>query len=120
MMVPGRLREVMSGWVGRHVVLGIRPEHLHLVPIAASSDGAVETGEMEVVVTVVEPLGNHMDVYGQTALGEQVVARVEARTGLDRDARVRLFADLRRVHFFEPGETGMNIGLMKEPTHALA
>ncbi|MEZ0266660.1 MAG: ABC transporter ATP-binding protein [Phycisphaerae bacterium] len=114
--IPGRLRENLSGRVGQHVVLGIRPEHFHLSPVG----GPGECAEIEVIVTVIEPLGNDMDVYVRTALHDPVVARVEARAGLERDARVRLYADLRRVHFFEPGEAGMNISVSKEAAHALA
>jgi hypothetical protein len=61
-----------------------------------------------------------MDVYVQTSLNDRVVGRLEAQGGLTADARVRLYVDLRRVHFFEPGVTGMNLSLTTEPTHALA
>jgi hypothetical protein len=61
-----------------------------------------------------------MDVYAQTRLTDRVVGRLEAQGGLTADAQVQLYVDLRRVHFFEPGVTGMNLSLTPEPTHALA
>jgi hypothetical protein len=67
-----------------------------------------------------EPLGNDMDVYVQTRLNDHVVGRLEAQSGLTTDSELTLYVDLRKVHFFEPGETGMNLSLSKEPTHALA
>src|SRR3954469_12704227 len=114
--VPAHLRERVAGAVGRHVVLGIRPEHFHLNPIGGEGDCC----PMDVKLNVIEPLGNDMDVYVQTSLNDRVVGRLEAQGGLTADARVRLYVDLRRVHFFEPGVTGMNLSLTTEPTHALA
>jgi hypothetical protein len=50
-----------------------------------------------------------MDVYMQTANNDHVVARLEASAGLTPDSRIEVYADLRKVHFFEPGETGTNL-----------
>jgi multiple sugar transport system ATP-binding protein len=36
--VPARLRDRLAGQVGRHVVLGVRPEHLHARPTASERD----------------------------------------------------------------------------------
>jgi len=115
--VPAHLRDRLAGMVGRHVVLGIRPEHFHLTPIGG---GEGDCCPLDVKLNVIEPLGNDMDVYAQTRLTDRVVGRLEAQGGLTTDAQVRLYADLRRVHFFEPGVTGMNLSLTTEPTHALA
>jgi hypothetical protein len=75
-------------------------------------------------VNVVEPLGNTMDVYMSTELDNPVVARLEAlgaaQAGLRAEARATVHVDLRRVHFFEPGVTGMNLSKTSEPIHALA
>jgi len=136
--------------VGRHVVLGIRPEHLYLRPIRPDDPAGGASGDpsgalsapLDVKVGVIEPLGNDMDVYVKTALHDHVVARVEAQEAqsgsaantafgtLQADAAATLHADLRKVHLFEPGETGMNLSLetqsvetsspATEPTHALA
>ena len=46
--------------------------------------------------------------------------QVEAQAGLQRDSEQSMFVDLRKIHFFEPGETGMNLSLKSEPAHALA
>jgi multiple sugar transport system ATP-binding protein len=109
--VPSHLRDRLAGRVGRHVVLGIRPEHFHLQPTGGEGNYCPLT----VKLNVIEPLGNDMDVYVQTALKDHVVGRLEAQGGLQMEAQITLHVDLRRVHFFEPGETGMNLGLAKEP-----
>ena len=107
------LRQRMSAHVGRHVVLGIRPEHLHVRP----AEGDVK---IEATLNVMEPLGNNMDLYASTCLHDQVVARVEAQAGLQADSRMALFVDPHKAHFFAPGETGMNLCQTSEPAHALA
>jgi multiple sugar transport system ATP-binding protein len=105
--IPRELQPVLQNWIGRHVVLGIRPEHLHLRPIENEAGSA----PLDLALSVIEPLGNDMDLYMQTRLNDHVVARVEAQSGLEGQARVSVHVDLRKIHFFEPGETGMNLSV---------
>jgi multiple sugar transport system ATP-binding protein len=119
--IPARLRDALAGRVGQHVVLGVRPEHLHLRP--TDQEGA--SSPLTLKVSVVEPLGNDMDVYAETAVGHRVVARVEAAEeygSTSGDSEVKMFVDLRKIHVFEPGETGMSLSLTtpREPAHAIA
>jgi multiple sugar transport system ATP-binding protein len=112
--VPARLRQRLTGHVGRHIVLGIRPEHFHLEPTGGQGDSC----PINVTLNVIEPLGNDMDVYVRTSLTEQIVSRLEAQAGLPIDAALTLHVDLRRIHFFEPGETGTNLTLTGKPATA--
>ena len=120
--VPARLAGRLAGFINRPVVLGIRPEHFYMRPPDANSTA------VNLKVNVVEPLGNDMDVYMSTNLNDHVVARVEAESaqggalgdGLRADTQATLYVDLRKVHFFEPGETGMNLSLTNETDHAAA
>jgi len=117
--VPARFREILAGRVGQPLVLGIRPEHLYLRPV----DAGGEEAKIEVTVNVIEPLGSDMDVYLATAVTDHLVGRLEAQSGLQAGSAATVFVDLRKVHFFEPGETGMNLSLEKpanhlEPAHA--
>jgi multiple sugar transport system ATP-binding protein len=116
--VPAHLRERMAGYAGKRVVLGVRPEHLHLRQTE-------ESMPLKVKITVIEPLGSDMDVYMCTSLHDHVVGRVEAQSGLATDKEATVYVDLQKVHFFEPGATGMNLSLggttsHSEPAHALA
>jgi multiple sugar transport system ATP-binding protein len=115
--VPPVAKERLASRAGRHVVMGIRPEHLHLTPLDAGAS-------IKVRLNVVEPLGSDMDVYMNTALHDHVVGRMEAQGGIQSGAEATVYVDLRKAHFFEPGETGMNLSLEtsspSEPTHALA
>jgi multiple sugar transport system ATP-binding protein len=112
--VPRQLKDPLAGQVGRHVVLGVRPEHLHSKPTGGEGDYCPLT----VRLNVVEPLGNSMDVYAQTALKEHIVGRLDAQSGLQADSSMTLYADLRRIHFFEPGDTGQNLTRQAGLTHS--
>jgi multiple sugar transport system ATP-binding protein len=114
LLVSAAARERLSAYNGKPVVLGIRPEHLKVKP----ADGA--TAPIQVVINIIEPLGSQMDVCVSTCLHDQVVARVEAQEGLQAGMRMTLFVDPRKVHFFAPGETGMNLSQTSEPFHAIA
>jgi hypothetical protein len=64
-------------------------------------------------------------LYMNTTLHEHVVGRVEATAGLQMDMQTTVYVDARRLHFFEPGETGMNLTLAGEASpvesaHAMA
>lgn len=113
--VPAHLTERLAGLVGKHVVLGVRPEHFHVRP---DETGAVTPIRM--TIDIVEPLGSDMDLYMSTVLNDHVVARVEADSRLQTDSQATLYVDLPKVHFFEPGETGMNLSRTSEPAHAVA
>jgi multiple sugar transport system ATP-binding protein len=112
--VPEHLKPRLTAYTNKHVVLGIRPEHFHLKPVDGESTG------IKVQLNVVEPLGNDMDIYMDTTLHKHVVARVEAQMGLTMNTAATVYVDVRKVHFFEPGATGMNLGLANEPAHAVA
>jgi multiple sugar transport system ATP-binding protein len=114
--VPAPLREAMAPWVERHVVLGIRPEHFQL----RAMDEDALSAKIEGKVVVIEPLGSTMDVYMDLPLHKHVVGRVEARANLQVGLQAPMYVDLRKIHFFEPGETGMNLSLTSEPAHAVA
>jgi ABC-type sugar transport system ATPase subunit len=101
--VPERFRDRLAGKVGSHVVLGVRPEHIHMAKTADT------LASLPVKVNVIEPLGKEMDVYLKTALHDHVVARVEARHSVKPGSDATAYIDLSKAHFFEPGETGMNL-----------
>ncbi|MGA2230549.1 MAG: sn-glycerol-3-phosphate ABC transporter ATP-binding protein UgpC [Tepidisphaeraceae bacterium] len=132
--IPQALRQRLERYAGKEIVLGIRPEHLQLRrpheapnggPYAPSPvDGGAAAARIEMKINVIEPLGNNMDVYLSTAFHDGVVARMEARSDLSVNSAATMVVDLRKAHFFQPGDTGMNVSLeilspTSEPTHAL-
>jgi multiple sugar transport system ATP-binding protein len=106
--LPQRLSTKLAGRLGQPVVLGVRPENL-----SHRSDGPFAGPEnaLNVKVSVVEPLGDKMDVYVSTDTHEHIVCRVDAHSQIGEGQSFSLRLDMGRVHVFEPGEAGMNISL---------
>jgi multiple sugar transport system ATP-binding protein len=105
MPINGELGARLGGWMSKHVVLGIRPEHFHLHQTSTA------TVPVQVKVNVVEPLGNDMDAYIDTPLHSHKICRIEADPDLKGGITATLFVDPSRVHVFEPGVVGRNLGL---------
>ncbi|MCG3177683.1 MAG: Trehalose import ATP-binding protein SugC [Phycisphaerae bacterium] len=107
--VPDRHREGLGRYAGQAgLVMGVRPEN-----VSERSDGdfAGPDNALNVEVTVVEPLGDKMDVFVKTARHDHVCCRVDAHAKIEEGQKLPMRLDMRRVHFFEPGETGMNVSL---------
>ncbi|MFT3785860.1 MAG: sn-glycerol-3-phosphate ABC transporter ATP-binding protein UgpC [Tepidisphaeraceae bacterium] len=114
MPIPNDLTAQLSPYVGKHVVMGIRPEHFHLH--RTSPDGVT----IPVKVNIVEPLGNDMDAYVSTALHEHKTVRVEADPSLTGGKTIDLHVDPNRVHVFEPGVVGRNLTIRSTSKVAVA
>jgi multiple sugar transport system ATP-binding protein len=108
--LPDRLKAALSGRIGQRLVLGLRPEHL-----SDSGQGrfAGEENVLDATVSVVELLGDKMDLHVSTPSHEHLVCRVDAHRGVRDGMRLPLHLDMRHAHIFEPGPEGLNIGLPK-------
>jgi multiple sugar transport system ATP-binding protein len=117
----------LEDYLGRKVILGIRPEHLEdaaLVPDAAP--GSV----LDMQVELREELGSEVDMHCRigvapvhpVAAGEPgaaaqdavapltaaIVARMDPRTTLAESQTARVHVDLAALHFFDP-QTGASL-----------
>ncbi len=101
----------LNGQPDRQVVLGIRPEHFLACPSEFSAP-------IKLRLNVIEPLGGDMDLYANTRFHEHVVARIPAQSDLRADTSITLYADLRKIHLFASGETGVNLCRPSELAHA--
>jgi multiple sugar transport system ATP-binding protein len=115
--VPSRLERRLSGYEGRRLTLGIRPESLSHRGVGVF---AGEENSIEVTVSVVEPLGDKMDVYVQTPSHDRIICRVDSHSEIREGMALAMHLDLSRVHFFEPGETGVNVSLNGQGASASA
>lgn len=94
-----------KGYVGKEVVLGIRPEDIHEEPVfLEASPNTIVNANIEVA----ENLGHEMYLY-ITGLGQDtIIARVDGRAALKEGTTVELAFDMNKVHFFDK-ETTLSI-----------
>ena len=94
-------RPALEPYVGKEVVLGVRPEDLEYVKGVDKPRG----NRFQGVVDVIEPLGSETYFYVQTG-AHMVVSRSEAKMD-HRDAghRLQFEINLDKVHFFDPETT---------------
>ena len=101
-------REALAGRAGEDATLGVRPEAM--IP-SAEQKAAGADNALPVTVSVVEVLGDKMDVHATVQDGTPLVARVDAHAGLEEGQQVQMHLDTTRVHVFEPGDMGANLCL---------
>ena len=82
--------------------LGIRPEHLVLLP-----EGQ---GDIAATVSLRETLGGDAYLYVKTETGQTLVVRAEGDTPLDHGARIGLGLPPARVHLFARGRADAGLG----------
>jgi multiple sugar transport system ATP-binding protein len=124
----------LAGFVGRDVIVGIRPEHLE---DALLSTDTPATRRLRGTVELREALGSEIvahlridataaltedvrelaedtdavtvsDLEGESAEGTSVIGRFNARSRVREGDEVELAVDTRALHFFDP-ETGLGI-----------
>ena len=105
LLLPKNRAVDLSGYRDRDVVLGVRPEHLSPQPYAGQ-----EQNSLRATVSVVEPLGDRIDVYLDLADSVKFIANVSPQVRLKVDEQVQMYVDVEKVHLFEPGPTGRLIG----------
>ncbi|CAG7650390.1 ABC transporter ATP-binding protein [Paenibacillus allorhizosphaerae] len=97
------LRE--KGYVGKEVIIGIRPEDFHEEAIfMEASPNTIVNAHIEVA----ENLGHEMFLYLNGLGTQSVVARVDGRSGMKEGTNVKLAVDMNKVHFFDK-ETTLSI-----------
>jgi len=104
--VPDWAQKELESHVGKPIVLGARPEALS---DQAHARFATTNNSVAVRVTLIQPLGDRMDVYFSTEHHAQSVAQTPAHAGLRPGETIPMFFDLERVHFFETGELGRSL-----------
>jgi multiple sugar transport system ATP-binding protein len=114
-LLPDRHASRLAPYDQRSVVLGVRPESLSL---KATETWADKGNALPARVSVVEPLGDRMDVYVTTKTHDKIVCRVDAHTHLREGQEMPLYVDVDSVHVFEPGDTGMNVTLLGDQAGA--
>jgi multiple sugar transport system ATP-binding protein len=108
-----------SAYMDQPLLLGIRPENLSPTPLPQflGSESFITAK-----VSVIEPLGDRVDISLTADGGVPLVCRADAHQfgKLPTESIIRVYVDLGRVHLFEPGDNGVNITLTRDPSHAAA
>ena len=90
--------QLLRGYIGRQVLLGIRPEQITCRPILP---GAPPQGATETLIELVQPLGSETCLH-LAGHGHSFVARVGSKEELSVNQRVSVNFDVRQAHFFDP------------------
>ncbi len=103
---PSARTAALTPAIGKPAVLGLRPQMLR--PAGADSPTTLRAP-----ISVVEPLGDLVDVFCSTPNQARLVARVSAGDvgdSLRPGGEILLDADMAHAHVFEPGVFGRAIG----------
>lgn len=88
----------LQPYLGKPVVLGLRPEHITCGP---PQRGASPEVALETLVELIQPMGaeTYLHLAGHV---RPIIARVPPAHGADVNQRVSVACDLRHAHFFDP------------------
>ncbi len=136
-------RALDSADVGRNVLLGLRPESFEdasLVPADARGNGIVFRATIDVLESMgsdvfvhftkesehvstaeLDELARDSGVADSGASVDEVVARLDAATHVREGQEAELWADVRKIHVFDPA-SGRNLSLdggAARPSHAV-
>lgn len=97
------LRE--KGYIGKEVILGLRPEDLHEEPVfLEASPNSIVNAHVEVA----ENLGHEMYLYINGLGKDTTIARIDGRANVKEGTTVKLALDMNKIHAFDK-ETEQNI-----------
>jgi multiple sugar transport system ATP-binding protein len=93
--VPAERSAAYLPYLGRELILGIRPEHI--TEARPHAPGA----ELVMPVDVIEPMGMETMVYINVG-GTELCARVSPEAALSPGASMRFLVDMRHMHLIDP------------------
>ncbi|WP_033826947.1 ABC transporter ATP-binding protein [Bacillus andreraoultii] len=98
--IPGGKLKLLkeNGYIGKEVIFGIRPEHIHDEPVFIES---FPNATINVKVDVAELTGAELMIYS-TLGGHDFVARIDARATVKAGDNLKLALDMNKAHFFDP------------------
>jgi multiple sugar transport system ATP-binding protein len=101
--LPMRTTAALGQYVGRDVIVGIRPEDLYET---TSAGGPPEIARLPARVVAVEPLGAEtLLVVAVGASDDELIARIGRDTTLRSGDRVDIALDTAAIHLFDPVTT---------------
>ncbi|MCA9917877.1 MAG: sn-glycerol-3-phosphate ABC transporter ATP-binding protein UgpC [Anaerolineales bacterium] len=95
--VPDERKQMYDSYVGKEVVFGMRPEHVHAPEFAPPN---IEAAPMEGTVEVVELLGHEQHLFLNSGRNS-LVATVDPRMSVGFGNKIGLVMDMSNMHIFD-------------------
>ena len=102
--VPKEKKPAFNDYVGKEVIFGIRPEHVHAPEYAPPS---IIAAPLSITVEVIELLGHEIHLMGSTGKNS-LVATIDPRLDSGVGGQLDVVADMNNMHIFDK-ETEMAI-----------
>ena len=97
-VLPGRLaNERIAGYDGKEVVIGVRPEDLHLEPEYLSRP---DSGLIDTKVDIAEMMGSEILLYA-TFGNNSLIAKVSVKNTLKPGDSIEIAVDCNNIHLFD-------------------
>ncbi len=93
--IPELLESKMSSFMGKHLYLGIRPEHISIYEYHHGTLDATATLQVDIS----EPMGNEVYLYFNSPTA-QIVARVATPVNPKPASEIKMYFDTTRAQFF--------------------
>lgn len=90
-------QEALKSYDGKHVILGVRPENLSLLPNEKASDSVLP---LDIYVEVSELLGHESILHGVHG-NQAIIAKIQEADMVKNHQQVTLHMDLEKVYFFD-------------------
>ena len=97
-LLPGRISpEQIAPYDGKPVVVGVRPENLHLEPVYMEQ---ANTGVITVRVDLAELMGSEIYVYAKHG-ANNIIAKVPPHTKVETGEALQIAVDCNKLHLFD-------------------
>src|SRR5262245_34776922 len=96
--LPSQKLEQLSGYVGKPIYFGIRPEDIHDAHFVPR--GVDEAAKVTTNVTVTEPLGSEVFAFLENG-GKEMVGKFDPRTNARVGQAIEIVLDMDKMHVFD-------------------
>jgi multiple sugar transport system ATP-binding protein len=104
--LPLSMKDQLTEYNNRAVVLGVRPEDLVLERYRGRDNNSIIAR-----VLMIEALGGHDEVHMEDASGTHFAATLNPNTAIKTGDTITVFVDTEKIHVFESAPAGASISL---------
>lgn len=95
--IPERMQTSLNYYVGKDVVLGIRPEDFHSRSFYFNED---KSNKVELFANIAEMTGSEIYIYSNINKNK-IIAKVSSATGIKSNENIELAIDVNKIHIFD-------------------